>query len=556
MRQRQTEVALNGYRFYLLYFYFRSYFLLAASLAIAAGLLLLVGCGGLSGGSSPTVPATVSLATSSLNLGTVAVGSSPTMPDSISNNTSSSVTVSSITGLGSGFQVTGITLPLVLAAGQTASFNVQFRPSAPGTPSVTISFEDPSAQTLVSLSASANAVVAGTLSLNPSAIAFGNLAVGSSQNSTVTLSNSGGSDLNINQATLSGAGFAMSNLALPLTLHPGDSTSATIAFAPPASGSFTGSVAFATTSDQVTATVELSLSGTGAAVSQGTLSPSPASLAFGNVQLGNSASLSETLTNTGASSVTISQANLTGAAFSVSGLTLPLTLTANESVTFTATFTPASSGAASGSLSVVSNESNSPLNIALSGTGTAPGQLAVSPTSLTFGNVVVGSNSSLNGSLTASGASVVVTSATLNNSEFVLSGISLPATIPAGQSATFTVTFTPQSSGATSAFLSFSSNASNSPAVQSITGTGTAPKQHTVDLTWTASPEAVGYNIYRSIVSGSQYTMINSSLDSTTAYPDSTVVSGQTYYYVATAVDSNGIESGYSNQTQAIIPNP
>jgi hypothetical protein len=300
--------------------------------------------------------------------------------------------------------------------------------------------------------------------------------------------------------------------------------------------------------------LSIPLSGTG--VTPGALGANPTSLVFGSVQVGNSTNLSETLTNTGGSSVTITQANLTGAVFSVSGLTLPLTLTANQSVTFTATFRPTSAGAASGSLSVVSNASNSTLNIALSGTGTAAGTLAVSPTSLSFGNVVVGSSSVLNGTLTASGASVTINSASLNNSEFVLSGISLPATLPAGQSATFTLTFKPSASGATSASLSFSSNASNSPAVQAMTGTGAAATQHTVDLSWSASSGAVGYNVYRGTVSGGPYTMINSSLDSTTAYTDSTVVSGQTYYYVATAVDASSNESGYSNQATAVIPNP
>lgn len=190
------------------------------------------------------------------------------------------------------------------------------------------------------------------------------------------------------------------------------------------------------------------------------------------------------------------------------------------------------------------------------GNGTVAGQLAVSPTGLSFGNVVVGSSAALNGSLTASGASVTVSSASLSNSEFALSGISLPATLAAGQSTPFTVTFTPQASGATSASLSFSSNAANSPTVQTMTGTGTAATQHTVDLSWTASADAVGYNIYRSTTSGSGYSMINSSLDSTTAYTDSTVVSGQTYYYVATAVNSESQESGYSNLAQAVIPSP
>jgi fibronectin type 3 domain-containing protein len=138
----------------------------------------------------------------------------------------------------------------------------------------------------------------------------------------------------------------------------------------------------------------------------------------------------------------------------------------------------------------------------------------------------------------------------------VLSGISLPATLAAGQSTPFTVAFTPQASGATSASLSFSSNAANSPAVQSMTGTGTAPAPHTVDLTWNSSNNAVGYNVYRSTVSGGPYSMINTSLDGTTAYTDNTVVSGQSYYYVATAVGSDLNESGYSNQAQAVIPNP
>ena len=89
-----------------------------------------------------------------------------------------------------------------------------------------------------------------------------------------------------------------------------------------------------------------------------------------------------------------------------------------------------------------------------------------------------------------------------------------------------------------------------------MTGTGAAAVQHTVDLSWTASPDVVGYNIYRGTVSGGPYTMINSSLDSTTSYSDSTVVSGTTYYYVATAVNTESQESAYSNQVTAIIPNP
>ena len=499
-----------------------------------------------------TTPGQLTANPSSLNFANVQVGSSQTQSATLTNSGGSSLTVSQDTLTGSSFSLSGLTLPLTLGAGQSVTFSVVFAPQSAGTFSGNVALTSDGSNPTMNLPLSGIGVTQGTLTSNPTSLAFGNVQVGNNTSLSETLTNTGVSSLTISAATASGSGFSLNGLSLPLTLTAGQSTSFTVLFSPTASGAASGSVSI--TSNGSNPNLSIPLSGTG--VTPGALGANPTSLVFGSVQVGNSTNLSETLTNTGGSSVTITQANLTGAVFSVSGLTLPLTLTPNQSVTFTATFTPTSAGAASGSLSVVSNASNSTLNIALSGTGTSAGQLAVSPTSLSFGSVTVGSSSALNGSLTASGASVTVSSASLNNSEFALSGISLPATLPAGQSATFTVTFKPSASGAASASLSFSSNASNSPAVQTMTGTGAAATQHTVDLSWSASTNAVGYNLYRGSVSGGPYTMINSSLDSTTAYTDNTVVSGQTYYYVATALDGNSNESGYSNQATAVIPNP
>jgi hypothetical protein len=83
------------------------------------------------------------------------------------------------------------------------------------------------------------------------------------------------------------------------------------------------------------------------------------------------------------------------------------------------------------------------------------------------------------------------------------------------------------------------------------------PISHSVTLDWIASPSAViGYNVYRGTVSGGPYTQLNSSLVTTTRYQDSSVQSGQTYYYVVTAVDSSQVESTNSNQVSATIPTP
>jgi fibronectin type 3 domain-containing protein len=63
-----------------------------------------------------------------------------------------------------------------------------------------------------------------------------------------------------------------------------------------------------------------------------------------------------------------------------------------------------------------------------------------------------------------------------------------------------------------------------------------------------------GYNVYRSTVSGSSYAKMNGSPLGGVGYADSNLQSGQTYYYVATAVDSSGTESVYSNEVTAIVP--
>ncbi|MGA8182228.1 MAG: IPT/TIG domain-containing protein [Terriglobia bacterium] len=80
---------------------------------------------------------------------------------------------------------------------------------------------------------------------------------------------------------------------------------------------------------------------------------------------------------------------------------------------------------------------------------------------------------------------------------------------------------------------------------------------HTVTLSWTnGSSGASGFNVYRSSTSGGPYSRLNATLLSTTSFSDTHVQPGQTYFYVATAVNSSNPESGYSNQAQAIVPSP
>jgi hypothetical protein len=230
---------------------------------------------------------------------------------------------------------------------------------------------------------------------------------------------------------------------------------------------------------------------------------------------------------------------------------------AGQSLTFSVTFTPQNSGTVTGRLAVTADGSVPNLRVSLSGTGTSPGQLSVTPATTNFGNVTVGASQNQTGSLSASGAGVTVSGVAASNPEFTLTGLLLPVTLSVGQSAPFTLTFTPQASGAASGTITFISNATNPPIAESVTGTGTPAPQHSVSLSWNASTSTiVGYNVYRGTQSGGPYVAVTSAPDASTTYTDSTVLAGSTYYYVVTAIDGNGNESTYSNQAQAVIPNP
>jgi fibronectin type 3 domain-containing protein len=99
----------------------------------------------------------------------------------------------------------------------------------------------------------------------------------------------------------------------------------------------------------------------------------------------------------------------------------------------------------------------------------------------------------------------------------------------------------------------FTSNSTS--ASETASGSGATP-QHAVDLSWNASTSSTisAYNVYRGTVSVGPYAKINYALDSALSYSDSTVQSGQTCYYVTTAVDFSGLESSCSSLVQAVIP--
>lgn len=199
-----------------------------------------------------------------------------------------------------------------------------------------------------------------------------------------------------------------------------------------------------------------------------------------------------------------------------------------------------------------SSKSSSPAPGSTGSGTTSGGQLSVSPSALDLGSVAVGASGSASGTLNATGASVTVTGAITNNSVFSIGGLPLPVTIPAGQSASFSITFSPLISGAANGTLTISSNAQPATSTLVLTGSGTAASTHTVNLSWNASTSAgiSGYNVYRAFYANSvcgSFSRINSVVDTGTLYTDSGVADGKAYCYATTAVNTSNQESGYSN---------
>ena len=399
----------------------------------------------------------------------------------------------------------------------------------------------------------------GTLALSGASLDFGSISPGTSKTMTVTASNTGSASVTLSGASVSSKYFSLSGTTLPIVILSGQSAPISFSFSPNAAGAFSATVTLASNASDSATT--LSLAGTG--LTSGALAANPTSLNFGTVTVNGQQVLSETLANTGGSTVTISQVAASGTGFTVSGISIPATLTAGQSATFSVTLSPPSAASFSGSVTVTSTGTDPTLTIPLMGAGsTAIGQLTATPATLAVGSVVAGTSGTATGSLSASGVNVTITGASTNNSLFVISGLSLPATIPAGQSAPFTVTFSPLVAGAESATLTFASNAQPSTTTDLATGTGTAAPSHSVSLSWNASTSSniSGYNIYRAVFTTScgAYSKINgSTLETQTAYTDSSVTDGTNYCYATTAVNSSKEESGYSNIVSDVqIPAP
>lgn len=184
--------------------------------------------------------------------------------------------------------------------------------------------------------------------------------------------------------------------------------------------------------------------------------------------------------------------------------------------------------------------------------------LSPSASAVSFGNVNVGTASTLVVTFTnTSGSNVTISNVTMAGPGFTVNGISNGLNIAPGASVVMAVSFAPAAMGPVNGSVIITDTASNPTITIGLSGTGASASGHTATLTWgpSSSPNVVGYYIYRGTTMGGPYSRLNlASPNQGTTSIDGSVQSGQTYYYVVTAVDVNGFQSSYSNEVSALIP--
>ena len=222
----------------------------------------------LSGTGTAAAKPQLTVSTTALSFGSVAVNSSATKSVTLTSSGTSAVTVNSASISGAGFSIVAGTFPATLNPNQSLTLQLQFKPTTTGsaTGNLTINSNSATGATaVVSLSGTATAAGNPQLTVSATTLSFGSLAVNTSATKQVTLTSSGTSAVTVNSAAVSGAGFSIVGGSFPLTLNAAQTATLQIQFKPTTAGAVTGQLTISSNSTSG-GTALVALSGTGTAV--------------------------------------------------------------------------------------------------------------------------------------------------------------------------------------------------------------------------------------------------------------------------------------------------
>ncbi len=397
------------------------------------------------------------------------LNASATLPVMLTNSGDAPLTISGITITPGAFSLSANPCPLApatLAVGAQCALQIAFMPTQfiAYTGTITISDNGPTPGSKQTIDLSGMGAAAVTVALSGSGTG------------TVTSAPTGISCLTTCTGTFAG------NSTVVLTATAGtNSTFASFSSnctpASPQTSPPSCTVSTATSGVTVTATFNTTAAGT--------ISISPTAMGFGSVGLlTTSAPQTLTVSNTGGVVVTFTNIVTTG---DFAGATLaqcPSIGVEAEPCVFSITFKPTATGTRTGAITFTDNATGSPQMVTLTGTGT-PGTatVTVTPSSLTFGSQAVGTTSApLSVTvMNTSTASVTFAGFTISGENAGYFGVPQPmssagcsaaGTLAAGASCTINVLFMPGGNGTFTATLNIADNATGSPQMVALSGTG------------------------------------------------------------------------------------
>ena len=433
---------------------------------------------------APVPAPQISVTPTALDFGATTVGTTRTMTTSVQNLGNANLVVSSASISGNSDFSVGATSFTIAPGGSARVITVSYTPSAAQDDggSLLIASNDPK-QASVTVSLHGTGTAPPTfcgISITPLSLSFGNVAIGQSPAQTVSIGNTGTAACSVSSLAISPAEFSIGSTAA-FTVQPGNTVSVAVNYTPTNTGADSGALVVRS-NDPSSPSVSVSVGGTGILAPVCNLSLSSASLAFSTVAIGSTANRSVQLNNTGTAACQLSALTVSGSGYSLGSGAPSATaqIAPGGSASVPVTFSPVLPGASSGSLTIASNDPDTPSAVVtLTGTGqqaTTPCSLQATSTVLNFGSVVQGTTSTLSATLTnAGGSSCTVNSLTVAGTDFDLgsSAPSVPLNLAAGGSAQVPVAYSPTSTSPATGSLSIGSTDQAHPVIViSLSGAG------------------------------------------------------------------------------------
>lgn len=362
--------------------------------------------------------------------------------------------------------------PSTLAPESACEIAVTFSPLIAGgrIGTLTITSDASGSPHQVSLSGTGTPALVPSVSVAPAPVPFPATRLGAASEAvTVTVTNSGTAPLLLSQIEVLGGAFSLVGNSCTAGLHPGTSCTLTIVFVPTSEGTMSGVLWIASNAPESPMIVDLSGTGTPAAVA--TLTVSPAHLDFGSRLVGTtSPAMTLILGNTGESTATVENVTASGDYAQTNDCG---SVPAGGACTISVTFTPAGSGPRPGSLAVSGTATNLPLVIPLAGRGVPRVPLIeLSSYGISFGNTLIGSGSGVQRVIlrNVGGAPLTITGLR-HPAEFPVRN-GCPAIVPAGANCAIDVAFQPVITGIRTGRLDVESDADNGAVGLTLAGTG------------------------------------------------------------------------------------